>query len=314
MTLLLALLGCTGNIQSNNTWDDDTNPPDLDDDGFHQGEDCDDDDPDVFPGAQELCDEVDQDCDDVVDENPLEAVTVYPDTDGDGFGDPSAVRYFCELPEGYSDNNLDCDDTNDAIHPDAQEVCDEGSVDEDCDDLVDDGDDSTDPESMQETFEDFDGDGYGNPDVSMLRCDTTSDWILDDTDCDDTNELATPENECDIGWMGVYTGTFEFVGESDVITDTCTGTAEVTMDTTGSPALTGTFDCTFAVVGVVTVTMDGELTGDNTMEGNVTVGDVTGVTWAGEFSEPGNLVGGGEGTAQVFGFEMTYTLTLDLTR
>lgn len=49
--------------------------------------------------------------------------TFFADTDGDGFGDPKDFVVGCEAPEGYVDNSEDCDDTNIAINPGAEEVC-----------------------------------------------------------------------------------------------------------------------------------------------------------------------------------------------
>ena len=54
----------------------------------------------------------------------------YADGDGDGFGETSYPVEACEAPEGYADNDLDCDDQND-LYPDAPEQCDE--LDNDCD-------------------------------------------------------------------------------------------------------------------------------------------------------------------------------------
>ena len=51
--------------------------------------DCNDADDTVYPGAAELCDGIDQDCDGVAD-NGLATQTYYADVDGDGFGDPLA--------------------------------------------------------------------------------------------------------------------------------------------------------------------------------------------------------------------------------
>lgn len=57
------------------------------------------------------------------------------DVDGDGYGNPDVVVEACEIPEGHSDNALDCNDDNEAINPDAPEICDD--VDNDCNTLTD---------------------------------------------------------------------------------------------------------------------------------------------------------------------------------
>ena len=100
------------------------------------GGDCDDASVDAYPGGWELCDGLDQDCDDVVDEDALDSATWYLDADGDGWGDPeSGEEGLCESPG--ADRVLqgqDCDDTDPAVHPDAIEICD--GVDNDCEELT----------------------------------------------------------------------------------------------------------------------------------------------------------------------------------
>ena len=49
--------------------------------------DCDDDDNDTYPDAPEYCNGENNDCDDDIDEDTMDALTVYPDLDGDGYGD-----------------------------------------------------------------------------------------------------------------------------------------------------------------------------------------------------------------------------------
>ena len=51
--------------------DDDSSDPDGDGDGFLPPEDCDDDDPEVHPGAEEVCNGLDDDCDGDVDDLPV---------------------------------------------------------------------------------------------------------------------------------------------------------------------------------------------------------------------------------------------------
>jgi hypothetical protein len=95
-------------------------PQDLDGDGSPEGDDCDDANPLVFPGAVEFVDGIDNDCDGVIDEGR--------DMDGDGW----------PVEE-------DCDDNNDQIGPGAWEQQD--GIDNDCNGIVDD-------------FWDNDGDGW----------------------------------------------------------------------------------------------------------------------------------------------------------
>ncbi|MEL6346316.1 MAG: putative metal-binding motif-containing protein [Myxococcota bacterium] len=94
--------------------------------------DCDDRDPAIHPGADEICDDIDNDCDGSVDVEPLDPKILYADADGDGFGDPSTrTESSCGLRAGYVSNADDCDDRADLIYPGAAEHCD--GVDNDCD-------------------------------------------------------------------------------------------------------------------------------------------------------------------------------------
>ena len=101
--------------------DDDTTPadPDADQDGYPASVDCDDNNSYVWPGAPELCDKLDNDCDDEVDEPPLADIAWYPDADNDGYGTEEGVIYGCEPLPGTSIHPGDCDDNNPGIHPGA---------------------------------------------------------------------------------------------------------------------------------------------------------------------------------------------------
>ena len=103
--------------------------------GASEGGDCDDSDPQVFPGASEVCDDVDQDCDSTVDEGVVQIFWL--DADSDGFGSPAESIQACVAPDGYADNDGDCNDSNNAAFPGATEVC--NADDEDCDNGVDEG-------------------------------------------------------------------------------------------------------------------------------------------------------------------------------
>ena len=102
------------------------------------GSDCDDASSISYPGATELCDGRDNDCDDEVDEGrPPNAPDWYEDLDGDGYGGGTAVATECEAPsEGLTTRRGDCDDTDAAVHPSAPEDTTDG-IDNNCDGLLD---------------------------------------------------------------------------------------------------------------------------------------------------------------------------------
>jgi hypothetical protein len=105
--------------------------------GFSEiAEDCDDSDPDIHPEAPEQCNDVDDDCDGVVDDDP-EVITWYLDFDDDGFGDPDVETESCLHPDGYVSNDADCDDGTADVSPTTPELC--NQLDDDCSGVMDDG-------------------------------------------------------------------------------------------------------------------------------------------------------------------------------
>ncbi|MFT4626387.1 MAG: hypothetical protein ACI8PZ_005064 [Myxococcota bacterium] len=96
--------------------------------------DCDDTRADIHPGADEWCNDLDDDCDGVIDDNALDADEVWPDNDDDGFGRPVGSIFACGIPLGYADNPDDCDDLDPGVNPDAEEIPYDG-IDQDCDGL-----------------------------------------------------------------------------------------------------------------------------------------------------------------------------------
>ncbi|MGB0640591.1 MAG: MopE-related protein, partial [Myxococcota bacterium] len=92
--------------------------------------DCDDIDAAVHPDATEVCDGVDNDCNDDVDDDAADALSWYPDEDADGFG-AGAALLACEAPSGHVDDDNDCDDAAVTVFPGAIETWYDG-IDGDC--------------------------------------------------------------------------------------------------------------------------------------------------------------------------------------
>ena len=193
---LIALTGCPedgngkdGDGDTDTDTDTDT-VVDNDGDGSPADEDCDDDNADVNPSADEICDGIDNDCDDLIDmddDSITDAGTFYADTDGDTFGDIDAPVAACEASDGVVEDSTDCDDTNADINPAAEEICD--AFDNDCDGTLN-GPTATDASAW---YPDVDTDGYGDATAeATLECDAPSGMVGDNTDCDDTLTEVNP--------------------------------------------------------------------------------------------------------------------------
>jgi len=175
---------------------------DLDEDGF--GDICDDDtdgdgdpdevdckplDPAINHDAVEACDEVDNDCDGMVDEIDATGCQLYyKDVDKDGFGLSDDSRCLCGIEGDYSTFVPDdCDDTNENNNPDATESCDD--EDNDCDDLIDEEDGL----GCQTFYLDGDSDGFGTSESSKCLCNESGKYTAKIVgDCNDDNASVNP--------------------------------------------------------------------------------------------------------------------------
>ena len=119
------------------------------------GQDCNDADFAIKPGGVEICDGIDNDCDNQIDDNPVGGQVYYTDTDGDGIGGTTMIQS-CSAMSGTSSQTGDCDDLDPFTFP--------GSAEND---------------SSTGCMRDVDGDGYGDSAP-------TNTSVSAGTDCDDT--------------------------------------------------------------------------------------------------------------------------------
>jgi hypothetical protein len=149
---------------------------DVDEDGFSTEFDCNDNDASINPNADEICDEIDNNCDGAVDDvSAIDKATWYADTDGDGFGDSANALESCTAAEGLVADATDCDDSDPNLRPDDQDGDGFSSCDGDCDDS----------DALLRP-DDQDGDGFSS-------C---------EGDCDDTDAGKSPEDRDGDGFTG----------------------------------------------------------------------------------------------------------------
>ncbi len=153
--------------------------------------DCDDDAATVHPGAVEVCNLIDDDCDGLIDGDDPGSTgggTWYADRDGDSFGDPALSVSACSAPAGFVASSTDCDDTSADVSPIDPEVCD--GLDNDCDGLID----GADPSSTGggTWYADVDADGFGDPGTGVAACDAPAGHVTNMGDCDDADPAVSP--------------------------------------------------------------------------------------------------------------------------
>jgi PKD repeat protein len=149
-------------------------------------DDCDDNNAFVNPASEEICDNLDNDCDGQIDNGIAASLTYYRDADNDGYGNANETIDACEQPLGYVTSTGDCDDNNPNVNPQSIELCD--NIDNNCDGAIDNG------AQIITYYRDNDNDGYGNSDQSIDACEQPLGYTTQAGDCDDNNANVNPQS------------------------------------------------------------------------------------------------------------------------
>jgi hypothetical protein len=155
----------------------------------NNSEDCNDADAETRPGAEESCDNLDNDCDDRADEGLEDSLQIwFRDADEDGYGDAEDFLTGCVAPDGYVADDTDCDDSDAAINPGATDEPDD-EIDQDC--------------SGEDAIADGDGDGYLPLEAGGDDCDDGDPEIHPDAEevCDGVDNNC--DGEVDDPWLSL---------------------------------------------------------------------------------------------------------------
>ena len=156
---------------------------DADADGYDFATDCNDNNAAIFPGATELCNLLDDNCNLETDEGVTSVF--YADEDLDTFGNPGLTIAACVAPGGYVTNNLDCNDgpVGNSINPAAMEIC--NALDDNCNTQIDEG-------VLFSFYADADNDNFGNPAITVEGCINPDGYVADNNDCNDASNAVYP--------------------------------------------------------------------------------------------------------------------------
>lgn len=151
--------------------------------------DCNDGNSATHPGAAEVCDGVDNNCDGTIDESCVAMYTFYYDGDADGYGSPIGMLTIADSvpPASYVINGDDCNDGNPTMHPGAADPC--NYLDDDCNGITDEG-----CGPLNTYYFDSDYDGYGTNDFAIHLYDASPPpaFAALGGDCDNYNAFVNP--------------------------------------------------------------------------------------------------------------------------
>ncbi len=154
---------------------------DMDNDGYCSASfddsvlDCNDNNANIYPNANEVCNNINDNCNNQVDEN-LPTYTYYKDADSDTYGNPTNTITTCSTtpPATYVSNSNDCNDNDNSVW------------------------------TNKIYYKDADNDGYGNKTDTISKCSSTppSGYLNNPDDCNDNNKSICP-NCTDIPGNGI---------------------------------------------------------------------------------------------------------------
>ncbi len=147
------------------------------------GGDCNNSNKNIYPGAPELCDGIDNNCNGVRDEGLTPKHTYYQDYDKDGYGSTTVMVEACAAPAGYVLTSGDCNDRSATVHPGRAEIC--NKKDDDCDGFIDDS------LPVITYYKDADNDGWGGP-TTIISCSNPTGYVVKFGDCNDNNSAINP--------------------------------------------------------------------------------------------------------------------------
>ena len=137
----------------------------------------------IKPTAIESCNTVDDNCNGLINEG-LVFVFYYIDSDLDGFGAGAAISSCIPLGNNYVTNNLDCNNFNANIRPNAIELC--NGLDDNCNNLIDDG------LTFQSYYLDTDADGFGAGNGTIACSSPGTGYVTNNSDCNNNNPNIRP--------------------------------------------------------------------------------------------------------------------------
>ena len=150
--------------------------------------DCRPNDKNANPGADEYCDNHDDDCDGDIDEDSsIDAKTWYSDQDGDTYGDPATSDVECYQPAGYVLGNTLRPTDKDA-YPGADETATTTT-------MTAMATSTKTNRSMLTWYEDQDNDTYGDPNSTDIDCTQPTGFVADNTDCRPNDKDAPGADE-----------------------------------------------------------------------------------------------------------------------